>query len=88
MLSSGWAHWLFIFCLYSVTATWEVVVGSQSRKQWLWWEDCYVWVFGSYEYEIKQANSILMICAKWKRDFQQMVKNILKQFYLKKMTDI
>ena len=47
-----------------------------------------MWVFGSYEYEIKQANSILMICAKWKRDFQQMVKNILKQFYLKKMTDI
>jgi len=47
-----------------------------------------VWVFGSYEYEIKQANSILMICAKWKCDFGQMVKNILKHFYSKKITDI
>ena len=44
-------------------------------------------MFGSYEYEIKQANSILMICAKWKRDFEQMVKNILKHFYSKKITD-
>ena len=37
---------------------------------------------------LNKANSILMIGAKWKHDFEQMGKNIIKQFYSKKFTDI
>lgn len=37
---------------------------------------------------LNKVNSILTICAKWKCDFKQMVKNIIKQFYSKKITDI
>lgn len=37
---------------------------------------------------LNRVNSILTICAKWKCDFKQMVKNIIKQFYSKKITDI